>query len=212
MPQSTYKYLDQIDPADDSTTRIISASIYLFAKDGYKSTSTKSIANYAGVSEALIYKLFNNKHNLLSEVFNEILMTRLPNLLNSFVEDYTVELNQVTSLDNIKQIIFNKTSVINLNWGYIKIIFFELSELDEKTYIKIRTLINSVIGKACHFIDILKHDGYIRKEIDSRLLFRSFIGMINFMIIDINFLTDNRNFEEEFGQIFDLFLKGATHE
>lgn len=40
----------------------------LFAQNGYDDTSTKEIAAQAGVSEALIFKHFQNKDNLLSHL------------------------------------------------------------------------------------------------------------------------------------------------
>lgn len=46
--------------------RIIQEALILFAEKGYVDTSTKEIALQAGVSEALIFKHFGNKDNLLS--------------------------------------------------------------------------------------------------------------------------------------------------
>lgn len=45
--------------------KIVSAALFLFAENGYESTSTKLIAHQADVSEALIFKHFENKDNLL---------------------------------------------------------------------------------------------------------------------------------------------------
>lgn len=46
--------------------KIIREAQELFAAKGYVDTSTKEIAQQAGVSEALIFKHFGNKDNLLS--------------------------------------------------------------------------------------------------------------------------------------------------
>lgn len=46
--------------------KIIREAQELFAQKGYVDTSTKEIAQQAGVSEALIFKHFGNKDNLLS--------------------------------------------------------------------------------------------------------------------------------------------------
>lgn len=46
--------------------KIIKEALLLFAEKGYAYTSTKTIAENAGVSEALIFKHFGNKDNLLS--------------------------------------------------------------------------------------------------------------------------------------------------
>lgn len=45
--------------------KILKEALLLFAEKGYMDTSTKVIAQRAGVSEALIFKHFGNKDNLL---------------------------------------------------------------------------------------------------------------------------------------------------
>ncbi len=48
--------------------KIALAALHLFAERGYENTTTSLIANTAGVSEALIFKHFGNKENLLNYV------------------------------------------------------------------------------------------------------------------------------------------------
>lgn len=48
----------------DRKQAILEASIPLFAQHGFKNTTTKEIAQCAGVSEALLYKHFNSKTQL----------------------------------------------------------------------------------------------------------------------------------------------------
>lgn len=48
--------------------KILEAALALFAENGYADTSTKEIANQAGVSEALIFKHFGNKDSLLAHL------------------------------------------------------------------------------------------------------------------------------------------------
>src|SRR5690606_40822044 len=48
--------------------KIMREALLLFAEKGYIDTSTKIIAQQAGVSEALIFKHFGNKDNLLSHL------------------------------------------------------------------------------------------------------------------------------------------------
>jgi len=48
--------------------KILREALLLFAENGYMDTSTKIIAQQAGVSEALIFKHFGNKDNLLAHL------------------------------------------------------------------------------------------------------------------------------------------------
>ena len=50
---------------------ILKAALVLFTENGARATSTKSIATEAGVSEALIFKHFGTKDNLLEEIIKK---------------------------------------------------------------------------------------------------------------------------------------------
>jgi len=50
--------------------KIIDIASKLFSKRGYKATSTKLIAEEAGVSEGLIFRHFENKEKLLKVILN----------------------------------------------------------------------------------------------------------------------------------------------
>jgi AcrR family transcriptional regulator len=51
--------------------KILHAALELFAKDGFKTTSTSKVAKHAGVSEGLIFRHFENKDGLLQAIMKE---------------------------------------------------------------------------------------------------------------------------------------------
>lgn len=51
--------------------KILAAALDLFAKEGYKSTSTSKVAKLAGVSEGLIFRHFTNKEGLLEAILQQ---------------------------------------------------------------------------------------------------------------------------------------------
>jgi len=51
--------------------KILQSALELFARDGFKITSTSKIAANAGVSEGLIFRHFKNKEGLLEAVLKE---------------------------------------------------------------------------------------------------------------------------------------------
>ncbi len=55
----------------DKKEKILEAALELFAKDGFKATSTSKVARKAGVSEGLIFRHFNNKEGLLNAILKE---------------------------------------------------------------------------------------------------------------------------------------------
>ena len=51
--------------------KILNAALELFAKEGFRSTSTSKVAKLAGVSEGLIFRHFGNKDGLLDAIIQE---------------------------------------------------------------------------------------------------------------------------------------------
>ncbi len=51
--------------------KILLAALELFARDGFKTTSTSKVAKHAGVSEGLIFRHFRNKDGLLQAILKE---------------------------------------------------------------------------------------------------------------------------------------------
>lgn len=51
--------------------KILSTALELFATEGYHAVSTSKIAKQAGVSEALIFRHFENKEGLLNALLNQ---------------------------------------------------------------------------------------------------------------------------------------------
>ena len=54
---------------DSTKDKIMDASVKLFAKYGYKGTSTKQIAKEAAVNELTIFRNFESKEGILTEIF-----------------------------------------------------------------------------------------------------------------------------------------------
>ena len=71
---------------DSAKDKIMDASVTLFAKYGYKGTSTKQIAKEANVNELTIFRNFASKEGILLEIF----ACRL-SLSDDFVAEYMSE-------------------------------------------------------------------------------------------------------------------------
>lgn len=52
----------------DKKEKILKSALDLFAQDGYVKTSTRKVAQHAGVSEGLIFRHFLNKEGLLQAI------------------------------------------------------------------------------------------------------------------------------------------------
>jgi AcrR family transcriptional regulator len=56
--------------ADDRRAEILDAARQLFATNGYDATTTREIARAADMSDALLYRHFANKHEVLDQVID----------------------------------------------------------------------------------------------------------------------------------------------
>lgn len=74
LQETFYRLLRLYNVSDYSHTmtekqeRIVNAALELFAKEGYRATSTSKVARKAGVSEGLIFRHYENKEGLLNAI------------------------------------------------------------------------------------------------------------------------------------------------
>lgn len=64
--------------ADERRQEIIRAAMEVFAKNGFGGSTTREIAENAGISEAMIYSHFRNKEDLYSAIIDEKLQESEP--------------------------------------------------------------------------------------------------------------------------------------
>src|ERR1044071_9733238 len=60
--------MDQRLSAEQRREAIVRAALAVFARKGFANTTTRQLAEAAGVSEALIYKHFPSKESLYAEI------------------------------------------------------------------------------------------------------------------------------------------------
>jgi AcrR family transcriptional regulator len=58
--------------SEDARSRILEAALDLFSDRGFHATTTRKIAQKAGVNEVTLFRHFNNKMTLFNEVMNRI--------------------------------------------------------------------------------------------------------------------------------------------
>src|SRR5262249_27173260 len=64
----TYNMLDRRMTGEERKAAIVKAAMPLFAKQGFANTTTRQLAEVAGVSEALLYKHFPSKESMYVEI------------------------------------------------------------------------------------------------------------------------------------------------
>jgi AcrR family transcriptional regulator len=154
---------------------IVDSAMSLFAQQGYAHTTTRQIANHAGISAGLMYHYFESKESLLQAVFEycmEILST-------AFTEAYRGS-DQDKRVATIVQTIFAMLESDRDFWG----LFYMMRS---------QPAIMKVLGESFRlwtgrlrdlFISELRGTGRAEPELDAYLLYSLVEGTIQQYLLD----------------------------
>ena len=191
---------------------IFQSAIDLFSDHGYANTSTKEIAQHAGVSEGSIFRKFKNKEELLMAILTPLTHKILPQDLNEF--SHTAYLHGNLNLKYFLTTMINDR--INLFKYNHKIMKIFLNEFIYDQPIHDR-LIESIPKKSYkQFNEVL--DDLKKKQLlvdwDNLEIFRFLASNILGYLIQHYFIEDTKKWNEilEIEHVTDFIVKGLTPE
>jgi AcrR family transcriptional regulator len=107
-----------VPPTEAETqTRILQAARRLFARQGYDGTTTRELAQAAGVAEGTIFRHFENKKAILIEVATQGWVEILTDLLT--------ELSEMASYKAIGQVMRRRMLNLHQNADLMRVCFME---------------------------------------------------------------------------------------
>lgn len=183
--------------------KVLNAAEKIFGSKGYHGSTTKEIAEEAGVSEGIIFKYFKTKKELLVNLVVPIISkTAVSLLVNNSDEDLEDFINKVFQ-DRIK--FFKRV------FPLMKIIFFE-NELDDSLRNKIFQELLSSVAKEIQNIYQKRIDSGELRDIDAFDMARTMMSLLIGLAI-MNEISKGRLFEpykvEDFiPKSIDIFLRG----
>jgi len=148
--------------------KILQASMNLFMTRGYKKTTTKLIAQEAGVNEVTIFRLFGKKKNIVEEIVQSKI-SHMDALKNYLTEDVTYDL--VEDLYASAMLYFNAMSK---NLPFIMSLLDELGSDFERVFSVLPT---HVIRTYTPYFEEMHRRGIVKEE-DADFLARTFTIMI----------------------------------
>jgi AcrR family transcriptional regulator len=152
----------------ETRTRILNAALKLFAKQGYDGTTTRDLAERAGVAEGTLFRHFSNKKAILIEVATQGWIEILTDLLT--------ELSEMGSYKAVAQVMRRRMLNLHQNADLLKVCFMEAQfhpELREKIQSEV---IEKMTDVAEAFFQTAMEQGIYRK-MDPKLVARVFLGM-----------------------------------
>jgi len=158
-------------PYPPGRIKIANAFISLLEQKEFSSITTAEIARRAGVTEALIYKYFEDKRGLLHQVLKEY--------LEQYLVQFERDLKGIKgALNKIRKLIWGHISVYSANRVFAKILFLEVrNHLDyysSDTYELIRAYSKILL----EIIEEGVGNGEIRSDVPPKLIRQVIFGSI----------------------------------
>jgi len=200
---------------DERREQIIRTAVELFSKRGFSGTTTKEIARAAGVSEAIIFRHFATKDELYGAILED---KACHDGTNKFPWEGSAELQKAVS-EKDDHAFFYHIALRALNQhqadvGFMRLLFYtalEEHKLAERFFGEFAARVYEFIGG---YLELRQIDGAIR-EIDPRIVVRSFLGMLihhslNNILWDKDRKLLNITNEEAAANFADIILRGIS--
>ncbi|MGB6014438.1 MAG: TetR/AcrR family transcriptional regulator [Nodosilinea sp.] len=191
-------------PEVDTETKILQAALKLFAKRGYGATTTRELAQVAGVAEGTLFRHFENKKAILVAVASQGWVEILTDLLT--------ELSEMGSYKAIGQVMQRRMLNLQKNSALMRVCFMEAQfhpELREQIQTEV---IGKMIDVAEAFFQTAMDRGVYR-PMNARMVARVFLGMFTVAGFSQDTLGDEaaspQSMKDLAECLTDIFLNGV---
>jgi AcrR family transcriptional regulator len=188
----------------DTEAKILKAALHLFAQRGYSGTTTKDLAQSAGVAEGTLFRHFENKKAILVAVASQGWVEILTDLLT--------ELSEMASYKAIGQVMQRRMLNLRKNSDLMRVCFMEAQfhpELREQIQTEV---IGKMIDVAEAFFQTAMDRG-IYRPMNPRMVARVFLGMFTVAGFSQETLGDEASSPNSMRELAecltDIFLNGV---
>ncbi len=149
-------------PAAERKKQILLSAIRVFARSTYHGATTRAIAEEAGVTEALLYRYFDNKREIFTEGIAHT-ASRLTKGLEALLEQ-----NHEHPLKAILSCVDYFVAILDGNPDLARMIFLVLAELGEEDIRKVyRPYQKQVVATLTRHITAWQEAGYVDPDLDA---------------------------------------------
>lgn len=161
---------------DERRIQLIKVAISLFSRKGFNGTTTKEIAESAGVSEATLFKHFANKH----ELYNAILDYKS---CEAGIEQIFTLFEEATQRDLDEKDVFYQMMLQILNYHekdeeFLRLLLHSALDGHEFAQLFVSRKIAPLYESMSHYINGRQKKRILRGDLPAQLIVRAFIGML----------------------------------
>jgi len=158
---------------DERRQQLCRIAMRLFSERGFRGTTTKEIANAAGVSEAVIFKHFSNK----DELYAAILDTKAcsPDFVDPMIE-VAEKMEAKDDYGIFYTMALNALNKHKADSDFLRLMLHSALEGHELARVFFENFITRIYNFLGEYIHQRQADGAFR-EVEPRVVVRAFIGM-----------------------------------
>ncbi|MBK1988564.1 TetR/AcrR family transcriptional regulator [Sphaerospermopsis aphanizomenoides BCCUSP55] len=192
-------------PSEAQTrNRILQAAQRLFASQGFEGTTTRDLAQAAGVAEGTLFRHFTNKKAILVEVATNGWVDILTDLLT--------ELSEMGSYKAVAQVMRRRMWNLRKNADMMRVCFMEV-QFHPDLRDRIQTEVISKMTDVAEAFFQTAMDKGIYRQMNANLVAKVFLGMFAIAGFSDSTLIDPNASPQEMQQmaegLADIFLNGV---
>ncbi len=151
---------------EDRKKLILDAAMTVFVEKGFKGSTTLEIAKTADISEVTLFRYFSSKQEMFLEVIEPVLFNTLEESINTT--------GAASSEAKLKQILYERISLISKNYQVVKLILTEESLLSGLGSNNFMNRIIQILKKTLAQIGVSIND----KDFNIRLLMGAMLSFL----------------------------------
>ena len=190
-------------PLPPGRIKIVQALKSLLETKEFGAITTAEIARSAGVTEALIYKYFKDKRDLLHQVLGE------------YLEQYRSQLDRDLkgikgSFNKLRKLIWSHINVYATNRVFAKILLIEVRNYPDYYKSEIYSRVKEYSNIVLQIIEEGVAGGEIRKDVPARLIRHSILGSIEQVCLSGITFDKEINPDDLTEQICEVIFRGIA--
>jgi TetR/AcrR family fatty acid metabolism transcriptional regulator len=191
-------------PLPPGRIKIAQALKALLEKKEFGAITTAEIAKHAGVTEALIYKYFKDKRDLLHQVLSEY--------LEQYRTQVTLDLKGIKgTLNKLRKLIWSHINVYATNRVFARILLIEVRNYPDYYKSDTYELVKEYSDVVLKIIEEGILNRTIRKDLPAKLIRHSILGSIEQVCLSGITFGKEIDSDELTDQICEIIFKGIEH-
>jgi AcrR family transcriptional regulator len=195
-----------MSPSVDTNTRILDAALQLFYEQGYKGTTTRAIAEQAGVNEVTVFRNLGSKRGIFIAVIKREADVR--DELEGFDLEPTGDL-----VEDLTRTGMRITHEMVSRAKLVKIIMVEAAT-DPEVWESIHETPFAILARITGYFEEAKERGFLRKEVDPRIAAIGFFSFFFRTLIANAFLGRDvfiEMDEDTIRHFVDMYVNGISN-